>query len=498
MKLSMWILANMLELFEPEVHIHEQSPRVLRSARLAQATNCVYVQKDGPNCVYSWNGESIRIPDMPAWEGYELLQSLFDSMFDWHDQLSKAAESHDFQRLVNLCYSVFRNPIVLCNGNHKCLAMSTQYGPDDVDAEWKHLKTYGCPSLSSSGQLADAEITYHMSGEVVRFQFTSPGEFCNSLSSHLLFDGMPVGYLTVIEKDHPLNYGHMQLMQVVNQILIPVLSQENRSSDGQDPFFQQLMEGTPISPELARRIYEQKHWHLDHFYRVIIVDFGLDGDEQQLRERYFHFASLGSLLPDDICGIFNGKLVILANESLLPQEQQIQQMDYLLKNLSVQVAFSLPRQGFSLIPELFKQADFALEYLGASHREKKYIHFYDCAVDYLIRAPYAPETCLAACHPDVYSLFRNDEVLYRTLMVYLNQDRSVTRTIQYLYIHKNTLLHRLRKIEETLDFSLSDPYCRQYMRLSFMLLERHAGLPNPPAPLFPEAYPNASKSFPQG
>ena len=103
MKLSMWILANLLELFEPEIQIREDSPRVLRSARMAQATNCVYVQKDGSSCVFSWNGDSIRVPDLSTREGYELLQSMFDSMFDWHDQLSKAAEAHDYQRLVDLC-----------------------------------------------------------------------------------------------------------------------------------------------------------------------------------------------------------------------------------------------------------------------------------------------------------------------------------------------------------------------------------------------------------
>lgn len=486
MKLSMWILANLLELFEPEIQIREDSPRVLRSARMAQATNCVYVQKDGSSCVFSWNGDSIRVPDLSTREGYELLQSMFDSMFDWHDQLSKAAEAHDYQRLVDLCYSVFRNPVVLCDGNQKCLAMSSQYGPEDVDEEWRHLKTYGYPSLSSSKQLGDAEITYHMSGEIVRFQFRNPSKFFNSLSSHLLNDGVPVGFLTVIEKDQPMNYGHMQLMQVIGQLLIPILSQQTHSSSAQGPLFQQLIEGIPLSADLVRQAYVQKQWLPEHFYRVILTDFGHGEGPDQLRERYFHFAALSSVLPEDICGFYQERLVILANTSLVPQDQRLLRMEYLLKELSVKVSFSLPCQGFSLIPELFKQAVFAMDSFAPLHPDRKYLDFYECAVDYLIRSPYSSVTCLAACHPDVLSLYRSDEILYRTLMVYLNQDRSITKTIQYLYIHKNTLLHRLKKIEEELHFDLSDPYSREYMRLSFILLERHAGLANPPAPLFPE------------
>ena len=70
MKLSMWIIANLLESFEPEVHIRRESPRVLRSARLAYATDCVLVQQDGSDCLYLWNEDSIRLPDLSAREGF--------------------------------------------------------------------------------------------------------------------------------------------------------------------------------------------------------------------------------------------------------------------------------------------------------------------------------------------------------------------------------------------------------------------------------------------
>lgn len=475
MKLSMWILANLLGSFEPEIQIRENSPRVLRSARMAHATNCVYVQPDGSGCVCSWNNDRIRLPDISAIEGYELLQSLFDSMFDWYDKLSAAAEQRDYQTLVDLCHSVFRNPMVLCAANHKCLAMSSQYDAKDVDGEWEHLKTYGYPSMMSSKTLGDAEVTYPMCGEIVQFRFPQPSGFSNCLSSHLLCEGVPVGFLTVIEKGHPINDGDIQLLQVVSQILIPVLSEQEHTSDGQGILFQHLMDGKSIPANLVQQAYLQKNWHSDHTYRVILPDFGSGQSPAQLRERYYHFGALGSFLPEDIFGFYQDRLVILANETLYPHGQRLSRLDTLLKALPVRISFSLPCQGFSLIPELYKQAVFALDIYGSAHPDDKQLDFYECAIDYLIRSPYSPDTCLAACHPDALLLLRNDEILYRTLVVYLNQDRSVTKTIQCLYVHKNTLLHRLKKIEEILQYDLSDAYCREYLRLSFILLERHAG-----------------------
>ena len=143
MKLSMWIIANLLESFEPEVHIRRESPRVLRSARLAYATDCVLVQQDGSDCLYLWNEDSIRLPDLSAREGFELLQSLFDSMFDWEGRISEATEQRNFRALVEEMGVVFKNPIALTDANHAVLACSAAYGAEAVDPEWLHLKTYG-------------------------------------------------------------------------------------------------------------------------------------------------------------------------------------------------------------------------------------------------------------------------------------------------------------------------------------------------------------------
>lgn len=43
---------------------------------------------------------------------------------------------------------------------------------------------------------------------------------------------------------------------------------------------------------------------------------------------------------------------------------------------------------------------------------------------------------------------------------------------------------RRKALEELLECDLADPYTRSYMRMSFLLLERHAGLTSPPAAAF--------------
>ena len=485
MKLSMWIIANALESFEPQVNIRSESPRILRSARLAHATGCVYVYQEGSDCIYSWEEDTIRLPDLSAREGFELLQSLFDAMFDWHTQLCDAIEKKDFQKAVDLCHGVFHNPINLSDGNHHCLALSSQYGPGDVDPEWAHLKKHGCSSPESILQIHRTQISHHLNDHLVRYRFDPSAGLFNCTCAAVVHEGMPVGYLTVLEKDAPVNTGHIQLLSLVAQLLSPVMAEGLELSEDATPTLKLLLDGKTLPRKNAAQLTQNKKWSQEHTYRVLLFQFSHTAAPLWKRQNYFLVGSLSAVFPEDLCGLYQGKLVIIANDSLLPQEQRLARLEQQLSSSDVAMAVSLPVPGFSSIPELYRQALFALERGAAAASGLQQLDFYPLAIDYLIRSSYSPALCLAACHPDVYALYRTDEVLYRTLWVYLVQDRSVTRTIEHLFVHKNTLLNRLRKIEENLCYRLSDPYSREYMRLSFSLLERHAGLPHPPQTPFP-------------
>jgi hypothetical protein len=78
--------------------------------------------------------------------------------------------------------------------------------------------------------------------------------------------------------------------------------------------------------------------------------------------------------------------------------------------------------------------------------------------------------------PDVGRLAEADRAggleLSATLRAYLEHDRSLTRTAQALFIHKNTLLYRLGRIRELIECDLDDPDERLLLRLSFRLLDK--------------------------
>lgn len=102
--------------------------------------------------------------------------------------------------------------------------------------------------------------------------------------------------------------------------------------------------------------------------------------------------------------------------------------------------------------------------------------FYDYAILYLLETVSGKKhDQLCACHPDVVRMIRagyreGEEEKLNTLYVYLRNDCSPTRTAQQLYLHRNTLLYRLKKIMDELEYSIAEKQDKDYMLFSIQLM----------------------------
>lgn len=76
-------------------------------------------------------------------------------------------------------------------------------------------------------------------------------------------------------------------------------------------------------------------------------------------------------------------------------------------------------------------------------------------------------------HPGLDKLAEYDRAnksdLLHTLCVYLDNDCNAQLCSRLLFLHRNSLVYRVRRIEEIADCNLSDPSVRAYLRLSIML-----------------------------
>ena len=79
------------------------------------------------------------------------------------------------------------------------------------------------------------------------------------------------------------------------------------------------------------------------------------------------------------------------------------------------------------------------------------------------------------CHPAVAALRQYDRdnhaALLHTLRCYLEHEQNTQKTAQALYIHRNSLLYRLERIQQLTAVDLSSPEERLRLSLSFFAPE---------------------------
>lgn len=81
---------------------------------------------------------------------------------------------------------------------------------------------------------------------------------------------------------------------------------------------------------------------------------------------------------------------------------------------------------------------------------------------------------LYLCHPAILTLTRYDRAynnnLRDTLFTFLMNDRSISETSRKMFMHRNTTIYKLNKIQELVNDDLENPYTRHQLILSCMII----------------------------
>lgn len=136
---------------------------------------------------------------------------------------------------------------------------------------------------------------------------------------------------------------------------------------------------------------------------------------------------------------------------------------------AIVVATSLPFTSLESIPLQYELLCFCLD----SKKDAGVFDAKDYALAFLTSKISSSIDAENLLHPAIAKLARYDQVnqsnLLHTLEVYLEHDRNAQRCANLLYLHRNSLQYRVRRIQEIAGIDLDDPDERSYLRLSFLL-----------------------------
>ncbi len=478
MKLSMWMIANRLSSLDMVLDIKNNAPVVLKSARRVYATNCVHVYREGEDLVCSGEGDTIRVHNMDVTQGVEIIQSVFDYFQDWADQLIQLIRRRDYQGVIDLAWQVFQNPMMILDGNSRVLAITRQYPADSLDEEWAYLCQYGYTSLNAMQQMRNnhtaADFWQHGT-QSFRFSRNKTLAY-NGISYCLYCNDAVCGRITVLEKERATNPGDWQLLEYIAAMLEPSLGQIYYESFlNNTNVFYNILFGNAYDEKLLETQLEYQGWNADDCYYLALAEI-VSQDGRGDPDRSLDLVMQVILQQVKNCIVMKKQPYILmfSNRNLRKDPAMQEFFRYLEARNPVKVSFSLPCKGIEQAGYLYAQAAYAAATGKMFHPQDNYYDFFDYAIDYIVESDSLIKS-VHACMPAVIQLWEQSQVngdeLFHTLKIFLDNERSVSRASTALFTHRNTVLYRIRKIQEILEHSLDDAYARKYCQLSVDILE---------------------------
>ena len=187
---------------------------------------------------------------------------------------------------------------------------------------------------------------------------------------------------------------------------------------------------------------------------------------------------LSSLLGNDCYTVFEDRIIYVFDltQAGMTREQLLETLLPILRDNLLEAGISTTYDNFHQLHFFFKQAETART-LGVL---KNPTYWYFCYEDYQVDD--LLDKCLKDTIPDTLipdglkALISHDKKkgteYVELLRIYLESERNIAETIRRAYIHRNTFLYRIGRIEKILDMDLNDPQNRLILELAFAVLDK--------------------------
>lgn len=184
--------------------------------------------------------------------------------------------------------------------------------------------------------------------------------------------------------------------------------------------------------------------------------------------------------------LYRNEMIALCSleENETVPDLESRELDELLCKWDAYAAVSNSAVRPSAIRALYFQAGAAMRFgLSLKKEESKRLFRYDEYAAYLIidlcaegyRRSLQSDDLVYLCHPALGNVLRYDREngtdLAKILRRYLDNNCNMSQTARELFIHRNTMLNRLDKLEELLGVHLKDPSVRLQLQFSFYVAD---------------------------
>ncbi len=422
----------------------------------------------------------ILLPETARWE--EVCCALlitFRKYQLWEEALMEALRRNE--RIESYCQAsvdIFENPIFVHDGDFEIIA-SVNEMPEQV--KWNYesqtgKKTVQMETMNEFKVSREYQDSLKTRGAQIfpRQQFGYRGLYVNFWTEETFLGRICVNELgrEFRESDYPLlEYlaGHVQTALERGCLL-----QSDDPRDLEQSFYELLQHGHTEETVLKKRLEYQKWKPGDRFLCIRLLVSSRDFSTHAV---YFTCRRLENMFAGIYAFHYHEGIVIVLNMEKINSDisEFFQRFAVFMREGLFKAGISCQGDDFMELKFYYQQCLAALE-MGEKENPMFWMYkFEDYVLSYLFYQGSRKLLPQMYCEPGLLKLKSYDEEhsteFFKTLYIYLVNDRNIAHTSGRLYIHRSTLLYRLEKIKKILELNLDEYKVRFRLLLSYEILE---------------------------
>lgn len=416
---------------------------------------------------------------------YNLLQDGLRQFAEWNKRLHQIVYTNGgLQKMLDIAAEQLDATILLLNPGYK--HMAGVYNPQVKDASADELQKNGY-QLFETIQRIRAEQPIRQSQDKTWSEFISSDSGNYTMVHMIRYENSLVARLCVILNGPLPNPYYANLTALLADYITEYMFSNqgaNYSSNAVlGSLVADLIECRLTEPvELEQRI-KQIQLAVHRYYHVSVIQ--LDGQPNQdsipwnyiitQLERIFPYSNITTYRSEILLLIRKtqrGSRLCVNRDKLMP----------LLEHYNGHIGIGNASEFLTSLPPVYCQVKDALRFGRVMNPEERIYFYEDYSVFGIIEM--AGESCrphlrsrnlVHLCNNEFIALLlydrKSDTNFVEVMHTYLINERNATETAKEMYLHRNTMIYKIHKIEEIMGVTMDDPVLRERLLFSYKVMQ---------------------------
>ncbi len=474
MFLSMHMIADWLNPYDPEIHIHE-GKRTISTVRIIaddinMSSSTVYLNQASPHTIVCANGPDYII--LAHDNINDVLNSILDAFEhynDWsNDIMQKIREQYPLETVLEAGKDLLHKYLVLADPT---FLIYQSYGDPELISPFPKYEE----AIRNKMLPLDVLLTINQNSEIripniPSYEVPVPSMQINTIVTNLFSFTTHNGWLITNNALGSYSQSEKDLQDAFAEVLEIWLSynEQSRKKTDRESIFRDLLDGNPIDESSFSRL-EVFHWYRTDEKQLYVIQGDPSSSANPL---YAVIRMIEHLNPYGFIFFYEDHLVYVVDIMLQDMAEHDRQLTKILSS-SHCVAGKSPR--FTNLNQLPRQHIAAKTTASYAFQQNLIIadvnQIFIPYLQFLIKE----NSVLPLLHADLETLRKYDQEnqtdLCHTLRIFLRNQLNYTKTAHDLYIHRSTLLYRISRIQDLIDFDMEDYDHIFQLELSFMLFD---------------------------